>query len=700
MAFTEALRLVIDADTSGAVRGIERVGQVSDRELSRSKENIDKWGHSLTNVGATMIGVGGAALFGLGKAAMASEDAQLSVVKLQNTLANMPALAGENSKQFTDLAASIQDYSAADGDAIVEAEALLGTFNLTADQIKSITPLVVDLSRKFGLDMSSAAVQVGKALDGNVTALKRNGISIDEAMFATDRYGAVQKALSDQVGGFAAAEGATFAGSLQRLKNEMGDLAEGVGTGAVDAFSSMFGVVDGLTDRFNELSPGAQNAIGKFATFGATGLVAAGGVSVLIGQIILAHQRFGAAAEGAAALTNKLGGLGSVAKLAGGVIGIGALILAARELNDQANSINVENVVAALLSSTSAAQKGTEEIIKMSVAFDLLDQNFGKVLASSVPAAEAFIRTAESMGVSKEQVDRLKDALQEKKAADEGATAATQGHTDATAAGAAATGDAEAALRSYSEAIKAQFDPLFAAIDAQNGVAEAQQKVNEAVAEFGEGSPQAVAAHLAATEAAIREAGAMDDLAIAVANGDLEVSDAIRTLQGWVAQGRITQADADVTAARMTGVATAAGSIPKSVSTVVSVTGNAISDIESIQARINALRGRDVGIRIVGTAVGVAIPGGGLFHEGGIVPGPRGQEVAAILQAGERVISLPEMDSMRGIPGPSMGGGGRSTTVNYNITVAGGLDNAAAIGQSVVEKIQAYERSNGTGWRQ
>ena len=29
-----------------------------------------------------------------------------------------------------------------------------------------------------------------------------------------------------------------------------------------------------------------------------------------------------------------------------------------------------------------------------------------------------------------------------------------------------------------------------------------------------------------------------------------------------------------------------------------------------------------------------------VFHDGGIVPGPRGQEVAAILQAGEEILRL------------------------------------------------------------
>ena len=244
----------------------------------------------------------------------------------------MPKLAGESSQQFIDLADSIQDVTAADADAIVEAEALLGTFQLTAQEIKGITPLVVDYARKFGVDIPDAAVQVGKALDGQVGALKRNGVSIDEALFATDRYRAVQQALSDQVGGFAEAEGATFAGSLQRLKNELGDLAEGVGVGAVDAFSSMFGVIDGVTGRLNDLSPATQETIGKFATFASVGLIAAGGASILIGQIIKMRDNFVIAREAVASFRRGAGGLGRLAR-AGLVIGG---LIALREVDDGA----------------------------------------------------------------------------------------------------------------------------------------------------------------------------------------------------------------------------------------------------------------------------------------------------------------------------------------------------------------------------
>jgi len=395
LAFTEALRLVVDADTRGAVQGVERLGRTAERELSRSEQSLDRWGNRLTTVGAGMIALGSVALVGLGAAAMASEEANLATVKLENTLKNMPALAGESSKQFIDLANSLQDVTAADADAIVEAQALLGTFQLTAQEIKGITPLVVDYARKFGVDLPDAAVQVGKALDGNVGALKRNGVSIDEAAFATDRYAAVQKALSEQVGGFAEAEGATFAGSLQRLKNELGDLAEGVGVGAVDAFSSMFGVVEGLTDRFSQLSPETQSLIGKFATFGSLGLIAAGGLSVVIGQTIKARENFSAAA---AALSNFTGGFRGLAiTLAkGGVIIAGLVALEAAldaAFGDQADiaGANLGRLEASLLRFGQTGRVTGELTAVAGRDFEKLKSALGDIDLSGVENARASV---------------------------------------------------------------------------------------------------------------------------------------------------------------------------------------------------------------------------------------------------------------------------------------------------------------------
>lgn len=472
---TEALRLLVEADTKGAVREVEHLGDVSDRELSRSKTTLDKWGNGLTKAGAGMIGFGAVAVAGLGHAAMAFEEAHLSEVKLENTLANMPKLAGENKQQFIDLAEAIQSKTAADADAIVEGEALLGTFQLTADQIKGITPLVVDYARKFGMDIPAASVQVGKALDGSIGALKRNGVSIDEALYKTDRYAAVQQALNEQVGGFAEQEGRTFAGSLQRLKNQLGDIEEGVGRGAVDAFTTMAGSVEFVTGKLTAMSPATQSTIGKVATFSAVGLIAAGGVSTLIGQLIKMRENFSAAASAIGDTAGKLGGLKGIAGIAAGAAGIAGLAVAIDAISGGAEKLTVDldTLAASLDDTTEKGREALEQDVRRAASAGAVDDMVRKVADGNFTLAESLVDAIEQMDIEGVKIKDLRDIIAQKKDQEVKGAAAADEHAAAVRDGADAMGEeedatkaAEDALKDYMDTLRGTFDPLFAMSDA------------------------------------------------------------------------------------------------------------------------------------------------------------------------------------------------------------------------------------------
>lgn len=110
----------------------------------------------------------------------------------------------------------------------------------------------------------------------------------------------------------------------------------------------------------------------------------------------------------------------------------------------------------------------------------------------------------------------------------------------------------------------------------------------------------------------------------------------------------------------------------------------------SIPGRI-ANVGRDIlsklipdlpGAGIISSAI-KAIPG---FATGGVVPGPFGAPMLAMVHGGETII-----------PAGSSGGGGGTTVVNFNI-YSESLDPAAA-SEVVITAIKEYERRNGTDWR-
>lgn len=241
--FLEQLQIIINADAKGAVKGF---GQAS-AAAETSGKSFMGFKASTGLVVAGVVGVA-AALYGAAKAYDAQQVAEL---KLQNSLKNNPNIVNPSIDAYTRLASSIQDKTAASDEEIISAQAMLGTFRMTEDQILTLTPLVVDYARKFGVDMVSAATQVGKAFDGSVGALKRNGVTIDENLFKTDRYGAIVQALRSQVGGFAREEAQTFSGSMERLKNQLGEVAEAVGGQVAPVLADM---ATGLGDAAKEAS--------------------------------------------------------------------------------------------------------------------------------------------------------------------------------------------------------------------------------------------------------------------------------------------------------------------------------------------------------------------------------------------------------------------------------------------------------------
>lgn len=286
MSFREVLELFVRADVQGAVTDLNRLGVEAERNLDKSSQASERLANRFIYTGAAMVG--GAAVIGYGLLQLVDRfsEAERAGLLMDNTLQKMPELAGANRAAFDDLASSIMKKTAVDDDAILTAEALLGTFHLTADEIKKATPLVVDYARKFGVDLNSAAVQVGKAFEGNIGTLQRNGIIIDENRYATDRFGAVIQALRENAGGFAEAEGATFEGRLARVKNEMGNLAENAGGGVVNALDKLLGAVEPVAAGMGDLDAATGGALGETATWGTIAVGAVGGLLVLAGGVM------------------------------------------------------------------------------------------------------------------------------------------------------------------------------------------------------------------------------------------------------------------------------------------------------------------------------------------------------------------------------------------------------------------------------
>jgi len=104
----------------------------------------------------------------------------------------------------------------------------------TAEAQKLLT-LALDISKGSGKDLEQVANALGKAQDGNTTALGRLGLGISKAELQTLSFTEVQQKLADLYGGAAAANAETFQGKIDRLNVGFKEAKESLGLALLPA---------------------------------------------------------------------------------------------------------------------------------------------------------------------------------------------------------------------------------------------------------------------------------------------------------------------------------------------------------------------------------------------------------------------------------------------------------------------------------
>jgi hypothetical protein len=117
---------------------------------------------------------------------------------------------------------------------------------VSAEGMKKIIPVVQDLSAGLGIDLNSAALLVGKAIEGNVGALSRYGVKIKETKDPVERFSSIIEGLTGRFGGMSEAMAKSAGGGLKQIKNEFNELKEAVGTRLIQAFA---GTITWLSSR-------------------------------------------------------------------------------------------------------------------------------------------------------------------------------------------------------------------------------------------------------------------------------------------------------------------------------------------------------------------------------------------------------------------------------------------------------------------
>lgn len=263
---------------SNVIQGVGKsFGQLSDNAVTGSKMML----------GATVAAAGAVAVFG-----KTSVDAYFAAAeassKLSTNILNVKGNTMAQAKELENLASKMQGYGVIEDDAIKAGMSQLATFNLQSKTIGTLTPKIADMVAQMkghnatAEDMVGVNNLVGKVMTGNVGALSRYGVTLNdtqaemikngtEAQRAAtlvevlgQNYGEVNKNLRN-----------TPQGIITGLKNDFGDLQEGVGEFIVMGLMPLFkgfsnwmvkvNEAGGFLDYFNGLIKNNMNTVKMLA---------------------------------------------------------------------------------------------------------------------------------------------------------------------------------------------------------------------------------------------------------------------------------------------------------------------------------------------------------------------------------------------------------------------------------------------------
>lgn len=271
----------------------------SEQEVAKTTKAIQRKGKEIADFGKNLSLAVSIPIIGLAAASIkAAKESADALGQVNAALASMGNAAGRTTEQLQALASSQMKNSLIDDDQILrEVTANLLTFGrIAGSEFDRAQQAALDLSTRLGTDLTSATVQIGKALNDpvkGVTALAKAGIQFtadQKAMISslveTGNVAAAQriilKELEAQFGG--AAKAARDADPGAALAQSFANFQEEVGAKLLPLLPPLLAAITGILDVFGSLPEPMQTAV---IAFGAVAAVV-GPIAVGIGSVVSA----------------------------------------------------------------------------------------------------------------------------------------------------------------------------------------------------------------------------------------------------------------------------------------------------------------------------------------------------------------------------------------------------------------------------
>jgi uncharacterized membrane protein YgcG len=224
-----------------------------------------KAGTAFAVAGAAAAAYAGTLLVDGVKSAIEDEAAQ---AKLATTLENVT---GATSKQIKAVEDYITQTALANGitdDKLRPSLDRLIRSTKDATKAQELQSLALDIAAGTGKDLQAVSEALGKAYDGNLGALKKLGVGIDDSIIKSKDFDAAAAALSKTFEGQASQQAETFAGKMARLNVAFDEAKETVGSYVLDAITPLVSNIvnkgiPALSDFANNLGKTLGPAFGQ-----------------------------------------------------------------------------------------------------------------------------------------------------------------------------------------------------------------------------------------------------------------------------------------------------------------------------------------------------------------------------------------------------------------------------------------------------
>ena len=275
MADVRTLKLSLLADVQKFLSGMDK----ADNATKSFSGQIGKYSKAMAKSFAVAGAAAGAYAIKIGidgaRAAVEDEASQKQLAEaLKNTTNATDAQIASTEEYITkqQLAFGVADTKLR--------PALANLARATGDvgKAQQLTNLAMDIAAATGKDLETVSLTLSKAYNGNIGALTKLGIPLDDAIKKSGDFNLVQGELVRLFGGAAKANTETYAGQLAIVTERVGELKESIGVALLPTLKVLLEQVNQVAKGFSGDDPNglSSRAIELGASVGDTGAYSLG----------------------------------------------------------------------------------------------------------------------------------------------------------------------------------------------------------------------------------------------------------------------------------------------------------------------------------------------------------------------------------------------------------------------------------------